>query len=243
MRQKGLEFSCLVFLRNDVYQLLMSTTSDFGKDLKAQLDWTDPDQIREMLRLRLVQNSQDRSASFDAMWRTVCVSHIEGEESSQYLIDRSIYRPRNILKLLYHCRAVALNVGKDKIEEDEIKKGLKTYSTDLVIEADREISDVMPEARKKIYALVNESPSFTLDELEILFAESSWPAGTLEKLLKNMLYFSIFGIERDSEVRYIYDVGYDMEILSAEIKKFSGAIRYHLHPAFWPALGIQRTSS
>lgn len=213
MRHKGLEFSCIVFLRNDVYQLLMSTTSDFGKDLKAQLDWTDPDQIREMLRLRFVQNQQDQTASFDAMWRTVCVSHVEGEESSQYLIDRSLYRPRNVLKLLYHCRAMALNVGKNKIEEDEIRKGLKNFSTDLVIEADREISDVLPAARKKIYALVNESPSLSFDELEILFSETAWPSGTLEKLLQHMLYFSILGIERDGEAKYVYDVGYDMEII------------------------------
>src|SRR5262249_749839 len=60
MRSHGLEFSSIVFLRNDVYQLLMSTTSDFGKDLKAQLDWTDPDQIREMLRLRMIQDQKDK---------------------------------------------------------------------------------------------------------------------------------------------------------------------------------------
>lgn len=123
MRQESLEFSCIVFLRNDVYQLLMSTTSDFGKDLKAQLDWTDADQIREMLRLRMVQNNPDRSVTFEAIWRSVCVSHVEGEESSQYLIDRSLCRPRNILKLIYHCRAAALNLNKSKIDEDDFKKG------------------------------------------------------------------------------------------------------------------------
>jgi hypothetical protein len=239
MRSNGLQFSCIVFLRNDVYQLLMDTTSDFGKDLRAQLDWTDPDQVREMVRLRLVQNYPDRVANFDTVWRSICVSHVEGEETSQYLIDRSLYRPRNLLKLLYHCRAAALNVSKKKIEEEDIRKGVSTFSTDVVIEANREISDVMPEADKKIYALVSERPALTFDELEILLGRDGWDRSQLEKLIRHMIYFSILGIERDGDIKYIYDVGYDMNVINAEINKFSGAIRYYLHPAFWPALRIQ----
>jgi hypothetical protein len=239
MRQKNLDFSCIVFLRNDVYQLLMRTTSDFGKDLKAQLDWTDADQIREMIRLRMIQNEKDRTISFDTIWRSVCVSHVDGEESSQYLIDRSLYRPRNVLKLIYHCRAAALNLNKSKIEEEDFKKGVATFSTDLIVEASRELADVMPIAAKKIYAFVEEeNPTFTFEELEILMSESTWQPTQFEKLVHHMLYFSILGLERDGEVKYIYDVGYDMDILRAEIKKFSGVIRYHVHPAFWPALRV-----
>lgn len=239
LRGLGLHFSCLVFLRNDVYQLLMERTSDFGKDLRAQLDWTDADQIREMLRLRLVQNESDKAIGFDAAWRKICISHVQGEESSQYLIDRSLYRPRNILKLLYHCRAVAINLGKNRIEEDDIIKGLSSFSNDLVIEADRELSDVMPMATKKIYSFVGEKPTFTRDELEILLSDGSVTPEDFEKLLDRLVYFSILGVRRNEEIKYIYDVGYDMNIIRAEIKKFFGTVTFHLHPAFWPALRIQ----
>ncbi len=102
-------------------------------------------------------------------------------------------------------------------------------------------ADVMPAAEKKLYSFVGEEkPFFPTEEIEILLGESSWPSGQLEKLLEHLLYFSIIGIERDGQIRYIYDVGYDMDILQAELKKFSGVIRYHLHPAFWPALKIGR---
>ncbi len=97
----------------------------------------------------------------------------------------------------------------------------------------------MPAAEKKLYSFVGEEkPFFPTEEIEILLGESSWPSGQLEKLLEHLLYFSIIGIERDGQIRYIYDVGYDMDILQAELKKFSGVIRYHLHPAFWPAQKI-----
>lgn len=110
---------------------------------------------------------------------------------------------------------------------------------DLIVEANREIEDVMPAASKKIYNFVGEqSPSFTYEELEILIGDSSWKPELFRKLVENLLYFSILGLERDGQVKYIYDVGYDMEMLRAEIQKFSGVIRYHIHPAFWPALKI-----
>jgi hypothetical protein len=46
-------------------------------------------------------------------------------------------------------------------------------------------------------------------------------------------------LARDDRVKYIWDVGYDMDIIAAERKKFSGAIRFAVNPALWPALRIQ----
>lgn len=97
-------------------------------------------------------------------------------------------------------------------------------------------------ARGKIYNLVDEQPTFTFEELEILLGDSSWAVGEFQKLLEHLIYFSILGVERNGEIKYIYDVGYDMNILRAEVKKFSGIIRYYLHPAFWPALEIQKAA-
>src|SRR5690606_9663086 len=71
MRGHRLDFSCIVFLRNDVYQLLVSKTADFGKDLQAQIDWNDGDQIREMLRLRLLHKEGEKSLPFEAAWRRI----------------------------------------------------------------------------------------------------------------------------------------------------------------------------
>jgi hypothetical protein len=93
-----------VFVRNDVYQLLVEASSDYGKESRALLDWTDADQLRELLRRRLVQRTLPPDTTFERVWSEICVSHYSGEETSQYLIDRSLMRPRNLIKLLAHCR-------------------------------------------------------------------------------------------------------------------------------------------
>jgi hypothetical protein len=43
----------VVFVRNDVFELLMQGTADYGKDRRANLDWTDRRQLVELLMRRL----------------------------------------------------------------------------------------------------------------------------------------------------------------------------------------------
>ena len=86
-------------MRNDVYEHIMSRSADYGKEMRAVLDWTEPDLLREMLRLRLVSalDAKARDIPFEQIWPTFCVSHYHGEESADYLIERSLMRPRNVL--------------------------------------------------------------------------------------------------------------------------------------------------
>lgn len=122
MRREEHEFHVIVFVRNDVYQLLMNESADFGKESKASLDWNDPDVLRELLRKRLVQNNLPVDAGFYQIWSRVCVSHYKGEETSQYLIDRCLMRPRNLLKIFNACRGFAINLQHDRIEPDDLDK-------------------------------------------------------------------------------------------------------------------------
>ena len=64
--------------------------------------------LREMLRLRLVTGMKEDmdKHDFQTIWRELCVSHFKGEESSAYIIDRSLMRPRNVLKMFNHCRGL-----------------------------------------------------------------------------------------------------------------------------------------
>ena len=93
LQRRDIDCRTLAFLRNDVYELLVSETPDRGKEGRVALDWSDPDLLRELIRRRMLYSGlPDRT--FEELWRTICVSHVAGEESSQYLIDRCLMRPR-----------------------------------------------------------------------------------------------------------------------------------------------------
>lgn len=123
MTKRQHTFHCIVFVRNDVYELLMKSSADYGKDMRAVLDWTDPDMLREMLRLRLVSGIEgiDEKVSFEEVWRQICISHYRGEESAAYMIERSLMRPRNLLKIFAHTKGFASNFNHTKIDESDIE--------------------------------------------------------------------------------------------------------------------------
>jgi hypothetical protein len=240
MQKAGHDFHCVIFLRNDVYQLLMNETSDFGKEMRVSLDWNDADLLRELVRSRLASNKDFPSDwSFDRMWAQICVPLIDGTESSQFLIDRCLMRPRNLLKLIAHCRGCAVNMHHQKIQIEDIKRGAANYSTDLVIEIDQELTQIDSSAEGLIYVFINEGAEFSRDDLAILMDIKGIPQDKVDLITEFLLYFGFLGIRvANAEPRYIHDVNYDMKMLKTNIQKHANALRYAVNPAFWSALSI-----
>jgi len=241
MVRHQIEFHAIIFIRNDVYQLLMDETADFGKEARADLDWSDPDMLRTMIRMRLIANTNLPSAApFDQVWNAICISHIDAEETSQFMIERSLMRPRNFLKLFSACRGFAVNLQRDKIQPDDIRKGLAAYSNDVLIEADQELTDVEPKATRLMYQFLGERSKLTDEDLHILLDVDGLEDSDIERIIEFLLYYGFLGIcYINEEPQYIYDVGYNMEILKTRMMKNRGAITYSLNPAFWNALNIQ----
>ena len=111
LERNEIETRTLIFLRQDIYELLVEATSDRGKEARVSLDWSHPDLLRELLRRRFVFSGAPLTSSFDDVWREVCVSHVVGEESAQYLIDRCLMRPRFLIDLVNYCPGSAVNLG------------------------------------------------------------------------------------------------------------------------------------
>jgi hypothetical protein len=243
MRRAGHSFHCIVFVRNDVYDHLMRNSADYGKEMRATLDWTDPDMMREMLRLRLVSGLEDNADKipFDKIWLEVCTSHYRGEETSAYLIERSLMRPRNLLKIFNHCRGFATNFNRQRIDETDIEKGLKAYSQDLLSELDHELSDVFPEAKDLLYFLLDAPSSMTRTDLRKIIGKSDIEEEKIEKVIDFLLYYGVIGVRAGNKDHFIFSVNYDLKVLKIRANR-DDDVRFVINPAFWPALGIEERS-
>lgn len=241
MRRSDFPFHCIVFIRNDVYQYVMQQSADYGKEMRATLDWTDPDQLRELLRLRLASalGSGADGIEFERLWATFCVSHYKGEETSGYIVDRSLMRPRNVLKIFSHARGFASNLNHGKITERDLEKGIRAYSQDLLIELDHELTDVFPATRDLLYHFIDSGSELTVDALHRLILEAGIDSADVERVKEFLLYYGIFGVKVEEEsTHYIYDVNYDLKVLQIRANRGGVKLRYVLNPAFAPALGI-----
>lgn len=244
MRKVGHDFHCIVFVRNDVYEHLMSQSTDYGKEMRATLDWTDPEMLREMLRLRLVSSldTSDEKTAFDQIWPQLSISHYKGEETSSYIIDRSLMRPRNMLKIFSHAKGFASNLGHQKISDQDLENGILAYSQDLLVELDHELTDVFPVAKDLLYHFIDSEPELDIDTLKSLIMSSGIDEHKVMKIIEFLLYYGIVGLKTESEdVRYIYNVNYDLKMLQIRAQRFADKARYVVNPSFRPALGIQET--
>ncbi len=240
LRKEDLECHGVVFIRNDVYELLVANTSDRGKVPSVILDWTDPDLLRELLRRRfLYADGLDREIPFETIWRSIATSHVNGEESSQYLIDRCLMRPRALIELVRYCRSHAINLRHEKIMADDIERGEEAYSSDLLNTIDFEISDIQRTASNILYEFIEAparmSGSAVRDVLSKKLGDTGW-----QHVLDLLLWYGFLGFVRDDgEAAYIYSVKYDIRRLRAIIdKKGLEASLMMINPAFWRALEV-----
>jgi hypothetical protein len=239
LQRKGINCHTIVFLRNDVYSLLVEATPDRGKETSATLDWSEPELLRDMLKRRLVYNGLDKKASFEELWRMIAVSLVGGEESSQYLIERSLMRPRFLLNLLGHCRGYAVNLGHEKVEADDIRRGLDAFSTDLIYDIDLEIRDVLPFAEDVLYTFFGQSAWLTEQDINLLLSQKFNTEERI-KLVNILLWYGVIGVIRqDGSDAFIYSVNYDMKRLTALLQLVPPEERmFCINPAFWLGLEI-----
>ncbi len=242
LQKSSLSAHTIVFLRNDVFEHLVNTTSDRGKETRANVDWDDPEMLREMLRRRLARNlDADKNTDFDTLWRSICVSSVDGQDSIEFLIQRCLMRPRSLLDLIGHCRGYALNLGHDKISGEDISKGCNAFSNDLLAEINLEIRDVFPNAQDLLYAFIGSRPTLEREELRKALAGHDVPEEDLAGVVNLLLWFGFLGFQwTDGSVRYIYSFMYNMKVLQGTHDKLlaAGTVKYSINPAFAPALGI-----
>ena len=240
LSSRPIDAHSLIFLRVDVYEHLLRETSDRGKESKVVLDWNDGELLREMMRKRFVFNEPSPGLDFQEVWSRICVRYVDGEESFQYLIDRSLMRPRYLINLVSYCKSHAVNLRHSRIEVDDVERGLQSYSSDLVAEIGLEIRDVLPEAEDVLYCLVGVTRVIAGQELEkCLQAGGFGDRGLMARIIDILLWYGVLGIWiSDEESTYIYDVNYDANLLRAMDRKRTARV-YSMNPAMWKGLGIK----
>jgi hypothetical protein len=240
LRPKGVDVHCAVFIRNDVYSLVVSETPDRSKEAVVSLDWSNSDHLREMLLRRLQFNKFADDMTFEEAWRSICVSHMpDGEETSQFLIDRSLMRPRFLINLVNHCKSNAVNSGHKKIEHIDVEKGLAAYSTDLIYDIGFEIRDVLPDAEDVLYEFLGSSSEVRASDLLVML-ELKHGAEIAQKIMEILIWYGVLGIVRSSgDAAYIHTVNYDAKRLRAMLEtQHESERRFHINPAFWSGLEV-----
>lgn len=228
----GVEFTSIVFLRNDIYELLMDQTPDRGKAGQVRIDWTDRAKLRQVIYARLAANLDSPPADFETLWAKYFTEKVNDQASFEYCLDHCLMRPRFLINIVETAISNAINRGHVLVQENDFIDSVRQHSLYLVNDFGYEIRDVSGLPQDILYSLVGVTELLTRDEVTDRFAEFGVAANDTKRAFELMLWYGVLGVAVDDHIkRYIYDFDYDMRRLSAEITTRGLDVLYVANPA------------
>lgn len=229
--KRKIELKSLVFIRNDIYEHLIQTTPDKEKDTTVALDWDDIELFKEMISARIKQ-SVKMDGSFEDIWRTYFAPLIGGEDSFIYMTERTLMRPRDVLKFVQFALEVAINRNHNRVTEEDLFQAEKLYSDDILQNLIYEIKDIYPNFPNLIYEFLECSEKLSTSSIKSILAKAGVSPDDFNKVLNMLLWFGFIGsFVKDGDTKYAYQVNYDLQRLNIQSDS-----TFVIHPAFRKSL-------
>lgn len=236
IRRRQIDFRHLIFLRSDIYERLVEQTSDRGKYNPIKVDWSDPEQLRYLLRQRVY--SSPSAIEHDAMWDAFNPP-MANSDAVSLLIEASLRRPRFLIDLCERTLSFAINRGHQVVSADDIEEGMRQMSLYLVSDFGYELRDVAGTPEDIFYLFLGQPELLTEQELEAILLNDRLGVG-VQETIDLLLWYGFLGIiGPNSEPIFIYDRAYDFRRLEAEKAANSADALYAVNPAF--LRGLRKT--
>jgi len=238
MGRRKIEIRHLLFLRSDIYESLIEETSDRGKYNAIKVDWSDPEQLRHLLRQRVV--SRISPSNHDAAWDAVNPELKDGTDAVGKMIEGSLRRPRFLIDLCERTLSFAINRGHAFVSENDVNEGLRQMSLYLVSDFGYEMRDIAGTPEDIFYLFIGAPSLLTEAELLQILQRSNLDLG-FDLTVDLLLWYGFLGVVSESgNPVYIYDQAYDFRRLEAERPRLPSERLYSVNPAF--LLGLEKAA-
>ncbi len=234
LRRHRVTMRHLVFLRSDIYERLVAQTSDRGKHNPIRVDWSDRQQLRNLIRERVV--SSVPADKQDDAWAAMNPPG-PNSDTLTLLIDNSLRRPRFLIDLCERTISCAMNRGHAFVMPDDVEEGLRQMALYLVSDFAYEMRDIAGTPENILYSFIGARGIMTGAEIAEIIATDSLGM-SVGDVIDLLLWYGFLGLLGEAEMPlFIYDVEYDFRRLQAERERTKGGVHYVVNSAFLRGLG------
>ena len=231
------DFHSVVFLRNDIYELLVSATPDRGKAGQVRIDWTDRAKLKQVIFKRLQSSTRSRSSTFEKLWGDFFPKEVQGQDSFDFLVDHCLMRPRFLINIIENAISNGINRGHHVVDEQDCIDAVRQHSLYLIDDFGFEIQDVSGIASDILYSLVGAEKAHFKQDFVQKFVEFGLSLEDAERAFSLMMWYGVIGLKgNDDRDRYIYDFEYNAKRLEAEAKLLGDLALFVTNPALHVAL-------
>jgi hypothetical protein len=118
--------NAITFLRTDIYDFLQFQDRDKYRGEERGMDWSRQD-LTQLLHAR-AKASLKANLSMEDIQTRFFPSAVRGKPFTDYLLDRTLLRPRDIIQFANLCRDTAEKNGHGSIEEADVLEATIQYS-------------------------------------------------------------------------------------------------------------------
>jgi hypothetical protein len=232
------DFRFVVFLRNDVFELMVSETPDKGKAAVIRIDWTDRVKLKQVIHARLQASVVDKAKSFDDIWSRFFVDKVNGQDTFDYFVDHCLMRPRFLIGIIEGAIANAINRGHERVLEPDCVDAVRQHANSVLGDFAFEIRDVSGASEEVLLSLTGTTKYITKAEVLERFQKANVIAPEKsDQLFEYMLWYGVLGVVNTNNIEcFIYDFDYNIKRLLAEISAVNDEPLYCFNPAIHVAL-------
>jgi hypothetical protein len=223
------------FVRSDVYEFLIRGMADYGKLSIQSLEWSDRELLKILFERRIASGVARLQIPWKQMWSKVSAPTVNGKPVLDFLVDGSLMRPRYLIRMFETARRRAITFDRQRIEEADYLAALKELGWQVVEDLDREIADLVPHSTDLLFEIIQHAKDLTPAKFRYVAGKRLDSADAISKLLDIMLWNGSLGVFHSGSPKYIFDVGYKRQFLSALISADDN-VPLSLHPTLISAV-------
>jgi hypothetical protein len=233
------------------------------KALYLNLHW-EKLELKNIVETRINKLIERHYTKRDVLFNDVFPEHIDSQETFDYMLERTFFRPRDIIVFVNECLELCAN--RPKITASIIKDAENNYSSERLQSLANEWSRIMPDLMYTSRLIYGQKKSFEVSLITQEFIQEKFEeiAIYLNKNSLDIITKSLFSLYEvgsgnyDSVRNYILREFYSIGLIGIKtgptdsvnwVRKntisrlSSGQIRpssvVHIHPMFYRALGIK----
>jgi hypothetical protein len=191
--------------------------------------------LKEIVR-NILQACTGIKGDFTDLWSMVFETHIGAHDSFDFILERTLLRPRDFLNYLKISVETAVNRGHDRVLQEDIRKAEESYSDSILLGISFEIRDVFPNIPEPLYGFIGCPTHLHAQQVLQILKDTKFPEQDLDRVLRLIVWFGFLGVQPDGQdvPVFAYQARQNLEKLLTPIKQGRGV--FVVHPAFRKAL-------
>jgi hypothetical protein len=235
------KFKSAIFLRSDIFEKVIAAAREPDKLSYIRIRWDDPELLLRVIEERYVA-SHGSGSDPSVMWHKYFCPEVKGIPTREYLINRILKRPRDVIYFVKAVVSFAVNRKHDRVEEKDIVDGEREYSQYALDSILVENGITIPQLESVLFEFVGLSAIINEDEVMRVVSQTDVPASVINEVINHMIKLSFLGVEvSDNVFAYsdeLRELKKNMVLSNRHLKGRDKPRRYEINPAFRSYLEI-----